>query len=80
MKKYAAILLAGMMALSLAACGGSGSVASTKEEEAPAETEAVTEEAEAEADAATTTEAAAADTAAAITTVSEGELHMATNA
>jgi polar amino acid transport system substrate-binding protein len=79
MKKYAAILLAGMMALSLAACGGSGSAASTKEEAAPAEAEAVTEEAEAEAGAATTTEAAA-ETAAEITTVSEGELHMATNA
>ena len=80
MKKYAAILLAGMMALSLAACGGSSSASSAKEEAAPAEAEAVTEEAEAEAGEAVTTEAAAAETAAEITTVSEGELHMATNA
>ena len=80
MKKYAAILLAGMMALSLAACGGSSSANSAKEDAAPAEAEAVTEEAEAEAGEAVTTEAAAAETAAAITTVSEGELHMATNA
>ena len=80
MKKYAAILLAGMMALSLAACGGSSSASSAKEDAAPAEAEAVTEEAEAEAGEAVTTEAAAAETAAEITTVSEGELHMATNA
>ena len=80
MKKYAAILLAGMMALSLAACGGSSSANSAKEDAAPAEAEAVTEEAEAEAGEAVTTEAAAAETAAEITTVSEGELHMATNA
>ena len=80
MKKYAAILLAGMMSLSLAACGGSSSASSAKEEAAPAEAEAVTEEAEAEAGEAVTTEAAAAETAAELTTVSEGELHMATNA
>ena len=80
MKKYAAILLAGMMALSLAACGGSSSANSAKEDAAPAEAEAVTEEAEAEAGEAVTTEAAAAETAAELTTVSEGELHMATNA
>ena len=80
MKKYAAILLAGMMALSLAACGGSSSANSAKEDASPAEAEAVTEEAEAEAGEAVTTEAAAAETAAEITTVSEGELHMATNA
>ena len=78
MKKYAAILLAGMMALSLAACGGSGSASSTKEEAAPAETEAVTEETE--TDAAEAATGAAAETAAELTTVSEGELHMATNA
>jgi len=80
MKKYAAILLAGMMALSLAACGSSGSASSTTDDAAPAEAEAVTEEAEAEAGEAVTGEAAAAETAAEITTVSEGELHMATNA
>ena len=80
MKKYAAILLAGMMALSLAACGGSSSANSAKEDAAPAEAEAVTEEAEAEAGEAATADAAAAETAAEFTTVSEGELHMATNA
>ena len=80
MKKYAAILLAGMMALSLAACGGSSSTGSAKEDAAPAEAEAVTEEAEAEAGEAATADAAAAETAAEFTTVSEGELHMATNA
>ena len=80
MKKYAAILLAGMMALSLAACGGSSSAGSAKEDAAPAEAEAVTEEAEAEAGEAATADAAAAETAAEFTTVSEGELHMATNA
>lgn len=78
MKKYAAILLAGMMALSLAACGGSGSGSSKKEEAAPAETETVTEETGTDAAEAATD--AAAGTAAEFTTVSEGELHMATNA
>ena len=78
MKKYAAILLAGMMALSLAACGGSGSGNSNKEEAAPAETETVTEETGTDAAEAATD--AAAGTAAEFTTVSEGELHMATNA
>ena len=72
MKKYFAMLLAGMMAVSLAACGG-GSSAST----APAETEAeVTEEGTTEAEA----PAEAGEETAAITTVEEGVLHMATNA
>ena len=72
MKKYFAMLLAGMMAVSLAACGGSSS-AST----APAETEAeVTEEGTTEAEA----PAEAGEETAAITTVEEGVLHMATNA
>ena len=81
MKKYFAMLLAGMMAVSLVACGGS-SAASTSAE-APAEAEAetpaeeeVTEEetTEAEAPAETTEETAE------MTTVEAGVLHMATNA
>ena len=76
MKKYFALLLAGVMALSLAACGGSSSApaapAETQTEEAAAEAPAE-EKAEAEAPAA---EEAAAD----IKTVEAGKLHMATNA
>ena len=76
MKKYFALLLAGVMALSLAACGGSSSApaapAETQKEEAAAEAPAE-EKAEAEAPAA---EEAAAD----IKTVEAGKLHMATNA
>ena len=45
MKKYFALLLAGMMALSLAACGGSSAPASS---EPAAETEAAEPAAEAE--------------------------------
>ena len=76
MKKYFAMLLAGMMAFSLAACGGGSSTTS-----APAETEAeteaeVTEEGTTEAEA----PAEAGEETAAITTVEEGVLHMATNA
>jgi len=81
MKKYFALLLAGVMALSLAACGGSSSApaapAETQKEEAAAETPAE-EKAEAEAPAAE--ETAAAETAAEIKTVEAGKLHMATNA
>ena len=76
MKKYFALLLAGVMALSLAACGGSSSApaapAETQTEEAAAEAPAE-EKAEAEAPA---TEEAAAE----IKTVEAGKLHMATNA
>ena len=76
MKKYFALLLAGVMALSLAACGGSSSApaapAETQKEETAAEAPAE-EKAEAEAPAA---EEAAAD----IKTVEAGKLHMATNA
>ncbi|MBQ8986133.1 MAG: amino acid ABC transporter substrate-binding protein [Lachnospiraceae bacterium] len=76
MKKYFAMLLAGMMAVSLAACGGSSS-ASTAPAETEAETEAeVTEEETTEAEA----PAEAGEETAAITTVEEGVLHMATNA
>ena len=78
MKKFVALLLAGTMALSLAACGSSSSSSASS---APAESadEAVSEAAGAAqetADAADTGAAAAAE----ITTVTPGELHMATNA
>ena len=81
MKKYFALLLAGVMALSLAACGGSSSApaapAETQKEETSAEAPAE-EKAEAEAPAA---EAPAAEEAAAeVKTVEAGKLHMATNA
>ena len=69
MKKYFAMILAGMMAVSLAACGGSSSAPAA---EPAAEAEAQTEEAEAPE--------AEAQTDAAFTTVAAGELHMATNA
>ena len=76
MKKYFALLLAGVMALSLAACGGSSSApaapAETQKEEAAAEAPAE-EKAEAEAP-------ATEETAAEIKTVEAGKLHMATNA
>ena len=83
MKKYFALLLAGMMAFSLAACGGSSSASSS---EPAAETEAAEPAAEAEgteaeapaADAAA--EAPAADASAEIKTIEAGKLHMATNA
>lgn len=92
MKKYFALLLAGMMAFSLAACGGSSSAPAAEtpaaetegtEAEAPAaeapaaDAAAETESTEAEAPAA---EAPAADAAAEIKTVEAGKLHMATNA
>ena len=92
MKKYFALLLAGMMAFSLAACGGSSSAPAAEtpaaetegtEAEAPAaeapaaDAAAETEGPEAEAPAA---EAPAADAAAEIKTVEAGKLHMATNA
>ena len=69
MKKLFAMILAGMMAVSLAACGGSSSAPAA---EPAAEAEAQTEEAEAPE--------AEAQTDAAFTTVAAGELHMATNA
>ena len=65
MKKYFALLLAGMMAVSLAACGGSTGASSAPAAEPAAEAEA---------------EAPAAEAPAAVTTVEEGKLHMATNA
>lgn len=78
MKKLVALLLAGTMALSLAACGSSSSSSASS---APAESadEAVSEaagDAQQTADAASTGAAAAAE----IMTVTPGELHMATNA
>ena len=77
MKKYAALLLACMMAVSLAACAGNSAPAGPEASDSTEETtpaEAVTT---VEAVAASTSEAT---TAAVIPTVSEGELHMATNA
>ena len=84
MKKYFAMLLAGMMAFSLAACGGSSSTtsepAAETEAEAPAEeAEAPAEEAEAPAEEAEAP-AEAAQTDAEVTTIEAGKLHMATNA
>ena len=76
MKKYFALLLAGVMALSLAACGGSSSAPA-----APAETQKEEAAAEAPAEEAPAAEAPAAEEAAAeIKTVEAGKLHMATNA
>ena len=76
MKKYAALLLAGMMALSLAACGGSSnSTTAPKAEDTSANANAGEAVTTGEAEAASATDAAAA-----VTTVSNGELHMATNA
>ena len=83
MKKYFALLLAGMMAVSLAACGGSTGASSAPAAEPAAEAEAeATEETEAEAPEAEApeAEAPAAEAPAAVTTVEEGKLHMATNA
>ena len=92
MKKYFAMLLAGMMAFSLAACGGSSSASSSEpaaetEAEAPAEeAEAPAEEAEAPAEEAEApaeeaeAPAEAAQTDAEVTTIEAGKLHMATNA
>ena len=76
MKKYFALLLAGVMALSLAACGGSSSAPA-----APAETQKEEAAAEAPAEEAPAAEAPAAEEAAAeVKTVEAGKLHMATNA
>ena len=77
MKKFFAMILAGMMAVSLAACGGNSSSSAPAAEPA-AEAEAT----EAEAPEAEAAETPAAETQAdaAFTTVAAGELHMATNA
>ena len=92
MKKYFAMLIAGMMAVSLVACGGSSSSSAPAAEEAVEETEAeapaedaaeAPAEDAAEAPAEDAAEAPAADAAeapAAVTTVEAGKLHMATNA
>ena len=81
MKKYFAMILAGMMAVSLAACGGSSSGSSNAPAAEPAaQAEAQTEEAEAPEAQADAAEAPAAQADAAFTTVAAGELHMATNA
>ena len=78
MKKYFALLLAGMMAFSLAACGGSSS-APASEPAAETEAEAPAAEPAAEAEG-TEAEAPAADASAEIKVVEAGKLHMATNA
>ena len=84
MKKYFAMLIAGMMAVSMVACGGSSSGSAPAAEEAVEETEAeAPAEDAAEAPAEDAAEAPAADAAeapAAVTTVEAGKLHMATNA
>ena len=74
MKKYFAMLLAGMMAVSLVACGGSSTASAPAEAEAEAEAPAEEETTAAEATAETTEETAE------MTTVEAGVLHMATNA
>ena len=83
MKKYFAMLLAGMMAVSLVACGGSSTASAPAE--APAEAEAVAEapaEEEVTEEETTAAEATAETTeeTAEMTTVEAGVLHMATNA
>ena len=82
MKKLAAVFLAGIMCVSLAACGSSASddAASTDTQTAAEETAEETEETADDAAAADTEEAA--DTAASgeVTTVTEGILTMGTNA
>ena len=74
MKKYFAMLLAGMMAVSLVACGGSSTASAPAEAEAEAEAPAEEETTAAEATAETTEETAE------MTTAEAGVLHMATNA
>ena len=71
MKKMIAMMLAGTMALSLAACGSAAAPAPAADTAAEETAEAAAEE---------TTEAAAEETAAEITTVTDGVLTMATNA
>lgn len=72
MKKLAALFLAGLMAMSLAACGGSSTAAAGDNTATEENTEEKTEE--------TTGAEAEATEESGITTVAEGELHMATNA
>ena len=81
MKKLAAVLLAGVMCLSLAACG-SDSADEAATSDAEAAVEETTEDAEAAEDAAAEdTEGAEADAAAGeVTTATEGVLTMGTNA
>ncbi len=72
MKKLAALFLAGLMAMSLAACGGSSTASAGDNTATEENTEEKTEE--------TTGAEAEATEESGITTVAEGELHMATNA
>ena len=86
-KSFVSVMLAGMMALSLAACGGSTPApttaapapAETKAEETKAE-ETKAEETKAEETKAEETKAEAAEAPAAVKTVQEGKLVMCTNA
>ena len=79
MKKYFAMLLAGMMAVSLVACGGSSTASAPAEAEAEAEAPAEEEVTEEETTAAEATAETTEETAE-MTTVEAGVLHMATNA
>jgi polar amino acid transport system substrate-binding protein len=76
MKKYFAMLLAGMMAVSLVACGGSSTASAPAEAPAEAEAEAPAEEETTAAEATVETTEETAE----MTTVEAGVLHMATNA
>ena len=79
MKKYFAMLLAGMMVVSLVACGGSSTASAPAEAEAEAEAPAEEEVTEEETTAAEATAETTEETAE-MTTVEAGVLHMATNA
>ena len=83
MKKYFAMLLAGMMAVSLVACGGSSTASAPAEAPAEAEAEAEAPAEEGVTEEETTAAEATAETTeetAEMTTVEAGVLHMATNA
>lgn len=72
MKKYLSVLLAGALALSLAACGGSASSAASESASEPASSEAASVE--------DTAEDAGSEETAELTTVEAGKLTMSTNA
>ena len=78
-KKLIAGLMAGLMALSLVACGGSSNTNEAAKETAEETTEAAEETAEAAEAPAEETTAAAEGTAPAITTISEGVLTVGTS-
>lgn len=72
MKKYLSVLLAGALALSLAACGGSASSAASESASEPASSEAASVE--------DTAEDTGSEETAELTTVEAGKLTMSTNA